>query len=225
MEMNLRKRSAINRMNAPRRPAGAFAGLLAVLAVLTNLPVSQAFADPPSLPPLNPPPPSFETCRATGGGAICQGEVTFTDPPAPSGLVCGTDAQPVELVIADTGSFAGTRWYNADGNVTRLWGRLRLQGAVTDPATGLAANFVQDNGIHTSLTVPGNLSIGIETWTGDLRVFLPGAGVLLRDMGRSVLGSDGSDLETGRHELAEYFGGDHSVLAPLCAALGSPGTP
>jgi hypothetical protein len=46
---------------------------LVFLAGIALLPPSGAFAAPPVLPPLNPPPPAFLTCRAVGNGAICEG--------------------------------------------------------------------------------------------------------------------------------------------------------
>ena len=190
------------------------------------LPHMAAYASPPQLPPLNPPPPDFETCQPTGSGTVCHGDQPIVDPPQPFGLFCGTAAQPVELIIADTGSLAARRWYNAAGNMTNRYGHLRLQGTLTDPATGLAAGFTQNDGIHSSLAIAGDLSTETEVWTGDVRFTLPGGGVLLRDVGRDVLHADGRELLSGVHQLYDYFVlGDHSVLAPLCAALGSPGTP
>src|SRR5690348_15088528 len=96
--------------------------LLAIvfLAGIALLPPAAVFADPPGLPPLTPPAPPYYTCQATGAGPMCRGEQHFVDsPPAPSGLVCGTTAHPVELLIDGTDNFRRTRYYNTDGYLTR----------------------------------------------------------------------------------------------------------
>src|SRR5690242_14039369 len=90
-----------NPMNTSKNRANrALAWVVCLVAAIAVVPASQAYADPPSLPPLNPPPPAFETCRATGNGAICEGTRQLTDDPAPTGILCGTANNPIELIAS-----------------------------------------------------------------------------------------------------------------------------
>jgi hypothetical protein len=191
------------------------------------LPSSAAFADPPSIPPLTPPAPSFLTCQATGAGPICRGQQQFVySPPTPSGLVCGTTAQPIELLLDGTDNFQITRYYNTTGYITGRFVHEDFAGTIYNPATGRAARTTQIANFNDTFAVPGIWSSLIEQMTGVVKFYLPGSGVLLREVGRSVVWPDGSFVESGPHQLDLYFDhGDHSVLEPLCDALGSPGTP
>jgi hypothetical protein len=203
---------------------------ISLVAVLATAPVSQALADPPSLPPLNPPPPGFLNCRPTGNGAICEGTRQLTDDPAPTGIFCGTPNNPVELIGADIVNQRATRYYNRDGNLTLRVIHEDIQGTITNPVTGLAANIEAHGTRNHEPAVPGDLSTFTERSTGTTRFYLPGAGVLVHDAGLSIIVFSGDEAfiqrEEGQHDQDDYFGlGDTSVMAALCAALGSPGTP
>jgi hypothetical protein len=193
------------------------------LAVVT---AASTLAAPPTLPTLNPPPPAFLTCMATGGGAICSGtQVVATD--GPSGLFCGTTANPIELLFVDASSTAKViRFYDADGNFTRRLRREQNVATVLNPVTGLTALTTQIAEFWSSFGTPGDFDTETVTQLGVVKFYLPGAGVLLIDVGRVVIPQDPSLFsETGQHQLDQYVGGDTSVLEPLCEALGSPGTP
>lgn len=209
--------------------ACTFRTLLAIvfLAGLALLPPAAAFADPPTLPPLTPPPPGFESCRAVGNGAICEGRRQFPEPPVPKGIFCGSAEQPIELIESDVVDQRATRYYDRAGNLTRRVFHEDFEGTLTNPVTGLAVPFDQLNTLRDDLVVPGDLSRFTETSTGTTRYYLPGAGVLVHDAGLSISGPDGVIFwEEGQHAIDAYYGqGDHSVMAALCAALGSPGTP
>jgi hypothetical protein len=142
-------------------------------------------------------------------------------------VFCGPAEHPVELLVEQgTDSVQLTRYYNTAGNLTRRFRHEEWQATVLNPATGLTAPTTQIAQFIATLAVPGDFSTATEQLTGAGRIYLPGGGVLMREMGREVVGPDGNDLFlSGQHQLNEYFNGDHSVLAPLCAALGSPGTP
>jgi hypothetical protein len=195
----------------------------ALLAVVT---AASALAAPPTSPTLNPPPPAFLTCMATGGGAICSGmQVVATD--GPSGLFCGTTANPIELLFVDASSTAKViRFYDVAGDLT---GRLRREqnvATVLNPETGLTASTTQIAVFSSSFGAPGDFDTETVTQRGVVKFYLPGAGVLLIDVGRAVIPQDPSLFsETGQHQLDQYFGGDTSVLERVCEALGSPGTP
>jgi hypothetical protein len=202
--------------------------LIAFLSGITLLAPRAAFADRPGLPPLTPPPPDFETCRATGAGAICQGRRQFTEDGGPAGIFCGTSANPIELIATpDIATQRATRYYDRDGNLTRRVLHEDFQGTIINPATGLSVRTNQLDTLTDDLAVPGDLSAFTETSTGTLRFYLPGGGVLVHDAGLSIIGPDGTIFrEEGQHDLDAYYGqGDRSVMTALCAALGSPGTP
>jgi hypothetical protein len=197
---------------------------VAWLAVLGD---AAALAAPPVLPPLTPPPPSFETCRATGNGAICEGSVVFGPDSGPSGMICGTAANPVELIISGQDSWRVTRYYDSAGNLTREVIHEHAVGILTNPVTGRTATATQIAAIINTLAVPGDFATVTFQQTGVVKFYLPGGGVLLRDVGRDVIVlASGNDIaSSGQHQLGAYFSGDHSVLEPLCAALGTPGAP
>lgn len=199
-----------------------------MLGVLALVPHSSAFAgqyiDPSTLNPAAPPP---YTCMATGGGAICRKTVTFVDKPAPSGLLCGSSQNPIELISADTGSQEATRYYDANLNMVRRVFHSEWVGTVTNPITGAYLGTRQRLNEVQSLTVPGDLSSIVFTYTGSNRFYLPNGGTVLLDVGREVaVDPDGPDVQaSGQHPLAAYYGnGDTAAIEPICAALGAPQT-
>ena len=193
------------------------------LAVVT---AASTLAAPPTLPTLNPPPPDFLTCMATGGGAICSGtQVVATD--GPSGLFCGTTANPIELLFVDASSTAKViRFYDADGNLTRRLRREQNVATVLNPVTGLTLLTTQIAEFTSILATPGDFNTATMTQRGVVKFYLPGAGVLFIDVGRAVIPPDPSlGSDTGQHPFDQYFNGDTSVFEAVCEALGSPGTP
>jgi len=193
------------------------------LAVVT---AASTLAAPPTLPTLNPPPPDFLTCMATGGGAICSGTtVAATD--GPSGLFCGTTANPIELLFVHASSTAKViRFYDAAGNFTRRLRREQNVATVLNPVTGLTVLTTQIGEFTGVLATPGDLDTETVTQRGVVKFYLPGAGVLFVDVGRAGISPDESLVsETGQHPFDQYFGGDTSVFERVCEALGSPGTP
>lgn len=200
-----------------------------LLALSAALPASRALGGAPTLPPLNPPPPPFLTCRATSSGAICEGTRQLTDDPAPVGILCGTPNNAIELIGTDTVNQRATRYYNRDGNLTLRVIHEDIQGTITNPVTGLSANIEAHGTRNHEPAVPGDLSTFTERSTGTTRFYLPGAGVLVHDAGLSIIVFSGDEAfiqrEEGQHDLDAYGQGDRSVMAALCAALGTPGTP
>jgi hypothetical protein len=95
--------------------------LLAIvfLVGIALLPPAAAFADPPVLPPLNPPPPAFLTCRVTGNGAICEGTRTLVENPVDTGIVCGSGADAFAIFDQGVINQHVSRYYDATGNLTR----------------------------------------------------------------------------------------------------------
>ena len=195
------------------------------LAVVTS---ASTLAAPPTLPTLNMPPsiPAWLTCKATGEGAICSG-TTVLSFDGPTGLFCGTTANPIELLEVDGHTNVNlVRFYDADGNFFRRHRSEQTEATVLNPVTGLTVLTTQIAEFSSSFGTPGDFDTATNTQRGVVKFYLPGAGVLLIDVGRAVIRDDGTLVdESGQHQLDQYFGGDTSVLEPVCEALGSPGTP
>lgn len=199
----------------------------AVLGTLALIPHATAFAGQSVDPGTLNPPPFGAACMAVGNGAngtICKVIFNVLDPEGPSGIVCGSGAQSVELLSSDSGVRVGTRFYNQDGNLTRRLVRQDVTGTFTNPATGLTASFVTRVNWINELAVPGDFSSATQANDGATRVSLPHGGTILVDAGREVDAPDGTPLsDAGQHPFTAYYVfGDSSAIEPLCAALGTP---
>ena len=171
---------------------------------------------------LNPPPPSFYTCKAVGNGTICQGDRIGTYGPVDIGIVCGSG--PSAFDVFDSGTFHqhAIRYYDQDGNLTkRVVHENYSFGQFSNPLTGNAVSYTQHDTLTDVLAVPGDLSTETETVTGE-NIFKPahGAPVFL-NAGRTVFAPDGTvEFRAGPQDFLDYFvNGDTSVIQPLCAAL------
>jgi hypothetical protein len=202
-----------------------FRTLLAIvfLAGITLLPPTAAFAGPPVLPPLNPPPPPFLTCRATGNGAICEGARTLVEGPSDTGIVCGTGADAFDIFDAGgSGNQHVIRYYDQNGNLTRrvvheLWD----SGQWRNPLTGRFVLTTQHNTIIDDLAVPGDFSTATETNTGE-NIFRPLHGApIFFSTGMFITAPDGTiEFRAGQQNFLDLFIDGHTeVLEPLCAAL------
>jgi hypothetical protein len=182
-----------------------------------------AVAAPPSPQVLNPAPPDFYTCKALGAGAICTAvlhEVKVAEPQPE--LVCGSG--PDAFVIHDNGAADSvfTRWYNADGNLTR-----RVEHEVwtdafwSNPLSGKTVTYTQRGIITDRLTVPGDFDSTVETLVGENVYTDPITNQkVLHSVGRTVYGPDGLVSESGQQPFIDAFEhGDMSVFDPICAAL------
>ncbi len=120
-----------------------------------------AVAAPPSPQVLNPAPPDFYTCKALGNGTICTGathEVKVAEPQ--DELVCGSGADA--FVIHDNGveDSRFTRWYDADGNLTR-----RVEHEVwtdafwSNPLSGKTVTYTRARHHHGPPHRPGRLRL------------------------------------------------------------------
>jgi hypothetical protein len=209
--------------------SGAGASLVrAVISSTVSLVVALAIAGPaaarepvdPST--LNPAPPdNFNaTCERVGNGVIC--DLAFSDPDLvdePSGIVCGG----TELLVSQSRSVVGNRYYDRNGDLTRRHFREYLSGTFSNPETGRTAPWLQHDTVLHDLAVPGDISTGNEHVSGLLtRAWLPGGGTAIVDSGISVTltGTDEILHMSANHPFFDYFvGGDAMALAPLCAAL------
>ena len=207
-------RSRTGIRSSSRRVAGAIAG--AMLAVAATVPVAQAAT-------LNPPPPEFERCHAQGNQTICHGTQVLGGGVEPTGIICGSGATAFEIV--DSSGFVrqeATRWYDANGGLVRrqihdVW----LDSAWTNPLAGTFVPYRQAVTYSDVFAVPGDLATATETTTGVVNFVVPGAGAIVRNAGRTVIGSDGTlEFRAGPQAFIDFFlEGDASALDPLCAAL------
>jgi hypothetical protein len=186
--------------------------------------VPGALAAPPTAGQLNPPPPAFLTCKPLGAGTICTGtqhEVKVAEPQPE--LVCGSGAD--SFVIHDNAVLDArvTRWYNADGNLTRRvihydWS----QSYWSNPLSGKIVPYHQRETITTKLAIPGDFASASETTVGTNIITDPVTHrKVLRSVGRSVIGSDGNvDFRSGKQPFLDAFvNGDMTVFNDVCAAL------
>jgi hypothetical protein len=199
--------------------------MLAVVVLSALVPQTLVFAgqsvDPATLNP--PPPPEFNpTCEAIGSGTICH--LAFSDSPIiaePTGIICGSGANSFEVLLSQTRSVEGRRYYDRNANLTQRHFREVFAGTFMNPLTNATVSFDQSDTVIHNLAIPGDGNSGTLTVTGSLRLHRQDGGVVLIDAGRSVLSPDGSILmEAGQHHFDDYFVfGDTSALQPLCDAL------
>jgi len=196
----------------------------ALVALAAVAIVPGAFAAPPAAEELNPPPPDFLTCKPTGAGTICSGsfqEVKVSEPQPE--LVCGSGAEA--FVIHDNAVLdaRATRWYDADGNLTRRVIAERWQPAFwSNPLTGKTVPYTQTDKITDVLAVPGDFGSATETTVGENIYTDPATHKkVLRSVGRSVFGADGTlEFRSGKQPFLDAFlDGDMSVFDGVCAAL------
>jgi hypothetical protein len=198
--------------------------VLTAAAIGTLAFVPGALAAPPAADDLNPPPPDFLTCKPLGAGTICSGsfqEIKESEPQPE--LVCGSGAEA--FIIHDNATLNArvTRWYDADGNLTRrvLWERWK-PAFFSNPLSGKTVPYTQTNKITTVLAVPGDFDSATETTVGENIYTDPVTHQkVLRSTGRSVFGADGElDSRAGQQPFLDAFvDGDMSVFDDLCAAL------
>lgn len=194
------------------------------LGALVLIPRHTAFAgqsvDPSALIPV---PPSFYFCQADGANTICRGEQSFPDPSAPSGFLCGSSANPVDLIAQDIDTQDATRYYNAAGYLTRRVIQEDFQGTLTNPLNGAIADYTQKVTLTDMLATPGDLSTVTDTSTGLYRIYLPDGGTVFQSSGRVVIAPDGTEtFASGGDHIDPYFQGDTALLQKLCTALGAP---
>jgi hypothetical protein len=193
----------------------------AALAALTSAP--GAVAAPPAPQDLNPAPPDFYDCKPLGARTICMGSVheeKFSEPQPE--LVCGTGADA--FVIHDTGLIdqSWTRWYDADGNLTKRSVLERWTETYwSNPLSGKTVPYTQTGRITTVLSVPGDFTSAVETSVGSNVYFDPATHQkVLTTAGRVVFGADGLVSESGQQPFVDAFEhGDLSVFDAVCAAL------
>jgi hypothetical protein len=187
----------------------------AAAAALALVLAPASFGGQPVTQPLNPQPPSFYTCTAVGNGTICRGTRTEVIDPHPDDFLC-----PDGGIVYDQGTdnLDATRYYDANGNLTRRVLRDKWTDAQkSNPLTGLTAPYTQTTLTTDVLAVPGDFSSATETVTGEGNISIPGYGVVFFYTGRSVTDTDGNTVFQAGPPA--WLGG--ARLAELCTALGA----
>jgi hypothetical protein len=196
---------------------------LMAIAVLTLAPVARA--GQPVTQTLNPPPPSFEPCKAVGSGTICFGSrtVVVNDD---TGTVCGEGANAFDVVLDATVDQTASRTYNRDGNMTqRFIQDTYRSGLFVNSVTGASLAFTGHDTVTDALAIPADFDSATETIAGEIAVTLPRVGTVYLTAGRIVTAvADGTvDFQAGPRGLIEWFvnGGTPEAPSELCSALGS----
>lgn len=200
---------ALRQSNVIRSMAVALAIYL-VFAV-----ASVARAGQPVTGSLNPEPPDFYSCSATGDGTICQAHTVDPYEYEPTGIFCGTIADLVEILDSGIRDVRATRWYDGDGNLTRRQRTFLFRDSyLTNPATGQVLAYSQHNTDNEILGVPGDLDSATVTSDGHVSITARGFGIVLGGDGRSVIGPNGDLIAESGLFLLD--------ADSLCAALGTP---
>jgi len=181
-------------------------------------------AAPPAPQELNPPAPDFYTCKALGAGTICSGaRVMVKESELQPELVCGSGADAFNIYDQGTIYQRVTRWYNADGDLTKRVILERWRPAFwSNPLTGKTVPYTQNQKLTTVLAVPGDFDSATETMVGENVYTDPVTHrKVLQSTGRVVFGADGElDFRAGQQWFVDAFiDGDMSVLDDVCAAL------
>ena len=185
---------------------------VAMLALGFAPAASAASIDPGTL---NPVPPTFYQCSATGDGAICRAHTVNPYSGEATGIVCGSGASAVELLDNGIRDVDATRWYDRDLNLTRRLRTILFRDAyLSNPATGSTLGYAQHNTDNEVLGVPGDLASATFTGHGVTSITATGFGSVILNAGRTIIGPDGVIQATS--------GPDRAHLDDLCAALGTP---
>jgi hypothetical protein len=197
--------------------------IVIALAVLTMAPVARA--GQPVTQILNPPPPTFETCKAVGNGTICAGErkVALDDD---TGAMCGEGQTAFDIMISGTLDQLASRTYDAYGNMTRRFIQDTYRsGRFLNSVTGASVPFTGHDTVTDILAVPADFNTATEAITGEFIVTLPKVGAVYLSAGRSVTAvADGTlEFQAGPGIVTEWFvnGGPIKVPSDLCEGLGS----
>jgi hypothetical protein len=204
-----------------RNGLGAAAAVL--LGALAFVPA--AFAASSLSQTLTPPAPSWLSCKAVGSGTICDGTRVVVDSPEDTGIACGEGPDAFDIWNSGTDHVHAIRYYDADGRLTRRIFEDRnsaAEAAFFNPLTGAIVPYTQHNTTVDVFAVPGDLNTQTRTETGENIYFDPTGGVVFLNAGRTITGTTGDEeFAAGPHSFDAFFGGDRSVLEPLCAALGA----
>jgi hypothetical protein len=205
------------------RKVAAGALSVAALGVPFLVSVPAAYAGQPVDPStLNPPPPSFEACRTTGDGVICQGSTSY-DPYGPdwTPLQCGTGVAAFNIYDASDGPLrqVATRHYDKDLNMTTRDVHFETFGEVSNPLAGTAVRYHAANLTKDVVATPGDLTSTTESQIGSMIFTLPHQGAVTVNAGRVTYDFNGNIEFASAKDPYAFNLGDMSALQNLCAVL------
>ena len=181
---------------------------------------SAGFAGQPVTQTLTPPAPAWQTCKAAGGGTICEGTISFSYGPVCSGITCG-GSSTFDVLDSATESELARRFYDQNGNLTR---RIRydsfMSARLSNPLTGATLDYTQTQKWADVLAVPGDFGSATVTLTGEFVLHSVDGTLVLVGAGRTVFAPDGTiESQAGPSGFLDLIAGDPSALGSLCAAL------
>jgi hypothetical protein len=188
-------------------------GAVAIAAALAATPANAAF----ETSALNPPPPDWYTCKATGSGASCHGKQTFTH----TGGDDGSCPQGFDILEDGIKHETARRDYDRDGNLVERvlhdqWPH-DPRNVIYNSVTGKSVPYWGSGIERDTLTVPGDFdSIVARTSGNGYTVTVPGLGLLVKDAGRLDFAPDGSVIEMRGPKML-FLG----QTEKLCALLAS----
>lgn len=206
---------------APKVAARRGLAALAAAAVTCSMLVPAALAGQPVTQPLNPAPPSFESCMTAGNGIICSG--ARVESFGYDAFTCGSGASTFDPFTQGLDYQHAIRYYDANGDLLKRVIYDHTVGALSNPLTGTAIPYDQHDTITDMLAVPGDFGSATETNTGQGNFTVPGMGAVMLNAGRIVTGPDGTlEFTAGPQGFWDFFvNGNTAAVDGLCAALGS----
>ncbi len=155
------------------------------------------FAGQPVTQTLNPPPPSYEICKAVGDGTICQGTTTFSEGPIDTAdeglpLACGSGAGAFHAYDSFVDNRLARRIYDGNGDLVKRYRYDTSDGRYSNPLTGASVPYKSTLTNVDNLRVPGDLGSAIEQTTGEF-IVRPASGGSRVHAG----GQDGHHLRAG----------------------------
>ncbi len=210
-------------MPISKRGRALVIGLLALVVPLGGAQAASPHTvDPDSLSPaLNPRFAPYD-CWATGGGAICEGEIQGSYGPDPMDWF---DCDGQTFYVSGRERQQITRWHDADGNATKTIVAIEFNDVfsfdpgMADPSVSLHYRFTN----HFDYLVPGDRDSRVLRQTGaSIIVKSSEGGVIARETGWTEY-EPGLENEViadyrGQKDILEDFDG---FVAGVCAALGA----
>jgi hypothetical protein len=196
--------------------------ITAMCALAISLVVTPAgIAGQPVTVPLNPAPPSFETCKTVGNGVICEGSRVLPYGPNDSGIACGSGPNTFDPIDQGLDYQHAIRFYDSNGDLLQRVKYDHNVGAFSNPLTAATIPYNQASKETDVLAVPGDFGSAVMTFTGSINFTVPGMGLVFQNAGRQVVDANGDTLTSaGPQDFNDYFSGNTSVADELCAALG-----
>jgi len=195
-------------------------GVLAALAV-----VPSGLAGQPVTQTLNPPAPPDYSCSSNGGGTICRAaNLDVPYGPSDNDIWCGTGPTGFDTFDQGFVSELKTRWYDANGNLTKRRIQQSWDSYWSNPLSGKTVPYTQHNVQTDVLAVPGDLTSSTETITGE-NIYRDGSGTgkpVFFATGRQVFNFDQSELISSTPHngfIDAFFYGDPHAFDQVCAAL------